>query len=120
VNLWAHPETSRPGQRLEQTVDDRQMFEFLVSFARGHLRRVPGRGVRLRGVHLLFHSNLSQVGMTYWNGRYWTRKVSLVIPNPTSRQTAELELTFGFLGPFAEYCRHVALMDRLALSLRWE
>lgn len=119
VNLWAHPETSDAGRRQEQSIDDRRMFDFLVNFARGHLRRLPVAGVRATGVHLFFHSALSQIAMTYRVRHYWTRKVSVVIPNPSSGQVAEFEFTFGFFGPFTEYLRHAALMDRLAQSLRW-
>ncbi len=119
VNLWAHPEESDAGRRAEQTVDDRRMFDFLARFARGHLRRLPVPGVQAAGVHLFFHSGLSQIALTYPMGQYWTRKVSLVIPNRETGRVAEFEFTFGFLGSFAEYCRHAALMDRLAQSLAW-
>lgn len=119
VNVWAHPETSPAGQRAARAIDDRQMFDSLVRFARDHLRRLPVHDVRARGVHLLFHSGLSQIALTYHMGFYWTRKVSLVIPNRSTGQMAEFEFTFGFRGPFTEYCRHAFLMDSLALSLAW-
>jgi hypothetical protein len=119
VNVWAHRETSNAGQRATQTIDDRQMFTYLRRFARRHLRRLPHAGVRARGVHLLFHNGLSQIAVTYHMGHYWTRKVSLVIPNATTSDMAEFEFTFGFVGTFAEYCAHAATMDRLALSLSW-
>ena len=138
VNIWAHPETSKPGQRADKSINDREMFDYLKWYARKHLRQIPAMNVKLRGIHLLFHSNLSQIGLTYWSDHYWVRKISLVIPKPSqvkpggeglrqgstsartaAREMAEFEFTFGFVGSFADYCLHSSLMDRLALSLEW-
>ena len=55
-------------------------------------------GGDIRGVHLLFHTRLSQFGLTYWTEFYWTRKVPVTIPNETTRETAEFVFTFGFPG----------------------
>lgn len=130
VNVHSGPEESREGQRTGQAIDDRQMFDALVAWAPTHVDRVEAR---VRGVHLLFHSGLSQMALTYWVrprtvdgpggrtrvGDYWSRKVSIIIPNPVTGETAEFVFTFGFTGTFADYCRHAHLMDAFALSLEW-
>ena len=35
-------------------------------------------------------------------GGYWSRKVSIVIPNPVTKQMAEFVFTFGFHLTFAD------------------
>jgi hypothetical protein len=131
VNIhWGH-ELSREGQRVDQGIDDRRMFDALVKWAPKHIGRVRAK---VRGVHVFFHSGLSQMGVTYWVrrqtvegptgparvGGYWTRKISLIVPNLTTQSMAEFVFTFGFHGPYADYCRYAHIMDALALSLAWE
>jgi hypothetical protein len=130
VNVVSGPEVTREGQRIDQGIDDRRMFDALVQWAPRHVSRVEGR---VRGVHLLFHSGLSQMGLTYWArprvvdgpagrtrvGGYWVRKISLVIPNAAMRRSAEFVFTFAFRGTFADYCRYAHVMDAFALSLEW-
>jgi hypothetical protein len=131
VNFEWGVETSREGQRVAQGLDDRRMYDALLKWAPKHVGRVRAK---VRGVHLLFHSGLSQMGMTYWVreqtvvgpmgpgrvGGYWTRKLSLILPNRTTGAMAEFLFTFGFRGPFGEYCRYAHIMDAFALSLDWE
>lgn len=119
VNLVWGPEASEEARRRHlPEADDREMYDALLEYVgRLHLERVGGR---VRGVHLLFHGRLSQMCVTYWTSGYWTRKTSIVLPNPApGEMPAEFVFTFGFDGPFTEYCRHAHLMDRLALSLDW-
>lgn len=116
VNLYSGPETSIPGQRQDQDIDDRRMYDYLLEYAPRHLGRLQ---TKPKGVHLFFHKGLSQMALTYWMEHYWTRKYSLVIPNPVTRETAEFLLTFGFIGSFEEYCLHTSLMDDFARSLDW-
>jgi hypothetical protein len=131
VNVGSGAEVSREGQRLDQGIDDRKMFDALVAWAPTHVEKAHAK---VRGVHLLFHSGLSQMALTYWTrphtvdgpagrmgvGDYWTRKVSLVIPSRAAGQSAEFVFTFGFRGTFADYCRHTHVMDAFARSLEWE
>jgi hypothetical protein len=131
VNVHWGRETSHEGQRVDQGIDDRRMFDTLVKWAPKHIGRVRAK---VRGVHLLFHSGLSQMGVTYWVreqtvagpsgatsvGGYWTRKLSLVIPNRATGAMGEFVFTFGFRGPFADYCRYAHIMDAFASSLVWD
>ncbi len=130
VDLYSGPELSRQVRRVDQTINDREMFDALMEWAPTHLDRVVAK---VRGVHLLFHSGLCQMAITYWIclhvvdgptgparvGDYWSRKVSIIIPNPVTNQMAEFVFTFGFHGTFAEYCRYAHVMDAFALSLNW-
>ena len=88
------------------------MYDYLLSYAPRHLGVVGGD---IRGVHLLFHTRLSQFGLRYWTEFYWTRKVSVTIPNETTRETAEFVFTFGFWGTFPEYCGYTGVMDTLVM-----
>jgi hypothetical protein len=116
VNLYSGPETSSPGQRQDQDIDDRRMYDHLLEYAPRHLGHLQ---TKPKGVHLFFHRGLSQMALTYWMEHYWTRKYSLVIPNPATREMAEFLLTFGFIGSFEEYCLHTSFMDDFARSLDW-
>lgn len=130
VNVYSGPEKTREGQRINQTIDDRQMFDALIEWAPTHVNRVEAK---VRGVHLLFHTGLSQMALTYWVreravdgpagrvrvGGYWARKVSIIIPNRATGETAEFVFTFAFRGAFAEYCRYALVMDAFALSVEW-
>ena len=116
VNLYSGLETSFPGQRQDQAIDDRRMYDYLLEYAPRHLGRLQTKPT---GVHLFFHKGLSQMALTYWMEHYWTRKYSLVIPNPKTGGMAEFLLTFGFIGSFEEYCLHTSLMDDFARSLDW-
>ncbi len=116
VNLYSGPETSVPGQRQDQDIDDRRMYDYLLEYAPKHLGRLQ---TKPKGVHLFFHKGLSQMALTYWMEHYWTRKYSLIIPNPVTHETAEFLLTFGFIGSYEEYCLHTSLMDDFARSLDW-
>lgn len=128
ANLAWGPELA-PEARLRDVADDRAMYDELMRYAATYMgglsRRLggglrgPGR-TRVAGVHLLFWGGASQLGLTYHNGLFWCRKVSIVARNPVTAEYAEFVFTFGCPLPYAEYLRHTAEMDRFATSLRWE
>jgi hypothetical protein len=76
-------------------------------------------------VHLLHVGGYSQYATTYWfdepriRSGYWTRRYSVVLPNPWTEDVVEFAFTFAFFGPFREYCRNTSEMDRIVRSLRW-
>ena len=111
VNIIAGPELSRAGQRLHQTIDDREMYEEMMDHVRQYA--MLQMLAKVRGVHLLFLGGLSQFAVTYriYGSGYWTRKVSIILSNPTTGNSAEFVFTFGFIGSFAEYCRYAHVMD---------
>jgi len=118
MNLHAGPEFSPQAKRNRPNPDDREMYRELMTYLSRHLQRL--RFARLHGLHLFFHSGFSQFAVTYrWKG-YWTRKYSVILPHPKAHVPAEFVFTFGFNGPFEEYCRRVHKMDRLVASLQWE
>ena len=128
VNLAWGPELA-PEARVRDLADDRAMYDELMRYASGYMgglsrklgggSRGPGR-TRVTGVHLLFHAGASQLGLTYHNGSFWCRKISIVTRSPVTAEYAEFVFTFGCPLPYAEYLRRTAEMDRFATSLRWE
>jgi hypothetical protein len=121
VNLHVGPELSRPGQRLDQKIDDREMFNHLLRYAPGHLDalRAAGMAPRLRGLHLVFQQGLSHMALTYRLSFYWSRKYSIIVPNLSTGRMAEFIFTFGSPGTFAWFLGHTPAMDRLVASLSW-
>ena len=127
VNLAWGPELA-PEARLREVTDERAMYDELLRYAAeymGGLSRKLGGGLRgpgrtrVTGVHLLFYRGASQLGLTYHNGLFWCRKVSVVARNPVTAEYAEFVFTFGCPLPYAEYLRRTAEMDRFATSLVW-
>jgi len=116
VNVVCGPEYAREGQRQNQTSDDRQMYALLRAHAQKHLARLKAQ---IHGLHLVFHDGLSQFALTYRMHGYWSRKYSIVIPNPTTQKMAEFVFTFGFIGSFEQYCLNVHVMDHLVQTLQW-
>ncbi len=116
ANVVCGPELAREGQRQYQASDDRKMYEFLMTHAKKHLKRL---GAKIFGLHLVYHNQLSQLALTYRMHGYWTRKYSLVFPNQTTSQNAEFVFTFGFKGSFNEYCLNVHNMDHFVQTLKW-
>ena len=128
MNVAWGPEIA-PEARMRETDDDRVMYDELMRYAAGYMERLQGkiratgRGAgrtRVVGVHLLFCGGYSQLALTYHNGMFWSRKVSIVLRNPVTSEIAEFAFTFGCPRPYPEYLRHTAEMDRVATSLRWE
>ena len=116
VNVICGAELSRQGQREDPNSDDRALAKFLREYSKMHLRRIKAR---VHGLHLLFHKSYSQFALTYFMHNYWTRKYSVIIPNPTAQKMAEFVFTFGFMGSEGDYCFNAYLMDRLVKSLQW-
>jgi hypothetical protein len=117
VNLHAGPEKSISGQRQIQKIDDREMYNYLLEYAPKHLNVLKAQ---IKGVHLLFHKGLSQMVLTYRMEHYWTRKYSIIIPNPVTKEAGEFVFTFGFVGNFEEFCLYTSIMDEFVKSLEWE
>ncbi len=117
VNLYYGSEIHPEAQRVGQPTNDRDVYKMLLDHAKGYVRKL---GADMRGLHLLFHYDLSQFALTYWLDFYWTRKYSVIIPNEVLATNAEFVFTFGFVGTsFKDYCRYAHLMDRLVASLQW-
>lgn len=116
VNLYAGRESAPQARRQDRTADDREMYDELLAYLPHHVGRL---GADVRGVHLLFHGGLSQMAVTYRLAGYWTRKHSVILPHPATGDPTEFVFTFGFFGPYREYCRHAHLMDRLVTTLQW-
>jgi hypothetical protein len=117
VNLVCGREYAREGQRIGQKINDRDMFDLLRKHAEKHTARLSAK---VHGLHLVFHQGLSQFAITYRMFGYWTRKYSIIFPNPITSENAEFVFTFGFMGSFSQYCQNVHLMDRLVKSLQWK
>lgn len=116
ANLVIGPDNSRRERASSRVLDDRKVYNHLVDFASFY---VSGLAAEPRGVHLLFHSGYSQLGVTYWFHVGWHRKCSILLPDGRGSASLEFAFTFSFAGPFREYCRHAHVMDALALSLRF-
>lgn len=97
-------------------VDDRKCFDQIIEVARWILGNLD---VDCRGVHLLFSGGFTQIALTYWCHGYWTRRYSVVLPDPKTGITTEFAFTFAFFGPFQNYCLHAHHMDRVVQSLQW-
>jgi len=117
VNVVCGPEYAREGQRQNQTSDDRQMYALLMAHAQKHLAKLKAQ---IFGLHLVFHEGLSQLALTYRMRGYWSRKYSIVIPNPVTNKMAEFVFTFGFMGSFEQYCLNVNVMDHFVQTLKWK
>ena len=115
-NIYSGPEVAPEARREGRTTDDRAMYDALIPYVRKHVGTLDA-GVR--GVHLLFHGGFSQMLVTYRLAGYWTRKYSVILERPGKAHPTEFVFTFGFFGPFREYCRHAHLMDRMVKTLRW-
>jgi len=116
VNVVCGREYAREGQRQNQTSDDRQMYALLRAHAQKHLATLKAQ---IYGLHLVFHDQLSQFALTYRMRGYWSRKYSIIIPNPVTGQMAEFVFTFGFLGTFEQYCSNTHIMDHFVQTLQW-
>jgi hypothetical protein len=79
-------------------------------------------GSECRGLHLFFdHKQRSHLVVTYWNwpGTQWMRRYSIVWPHAVLGHKVEFAFTFGFFGPFKEFCRVAHLFERVVASLEW-
>jgi hypothetical protein len=117
VNVVAGTEVSPEAQRLNEVEGDRAVYEYLLEYAPRYL---GATGADVRGVHLLVKDGRSQMGLTYFKDDFWTRKVSLIVPNESIAATGEFVFTFGLFGSFRQYCLMARVMDELALSLTWD
>lgn len=105
-----------PRVQSDAPIDERKSYNENIKFANDYFR---SSGTRCVGVHLVFLAGYSHLALTYFYHGAWTRRYSIVLPDPSGDDGIELAFTFRFGGPFSEYCRHVHLMDRLVSSLRW-
>jgi TIR domain len=78
-----------------------------------------------RGVHVFIdRGGRRHVGLTYWirSEFQWQRRYSVVLPQPGGHaggRPREFAFTFGFFGPFREFCRVTHLLEAVVSSLRW-
>ena len=115
-NIFTGPEVAPEARREGRTSDDREMYEALLPHVRKHVGTL---GADVRGVHLLFYGGFSQMLVTYRLAGYWARKYSVILESPGQDFPTEFVFTFGFFGPFREYCRHAHLLDRMVRTLQW-
>jgi hypothetical protein len=110
---------ARPSAVKSDAMDERQFYDMMLQFAAQFIATV---NARCAGVHLLHVGGFGQVALTYWfrHDDYWTRRYSIVLPHPKTGQSIEFAFTFGFFGPFGEYCRQANDMDRVVGSLTWK
>ena len=125
ANVSAGVDVSPEAQRLADTEGDREVFDYLRTYAPRHLGAV---GATERGVHLLLKDGRSQMGLTYFTEKppdrngIWMRKISVIVPNHDLSLTGEFVFSFGLLGGEAQwrdYCLMAPLMDALAVSVTW-
>jgi len=115
-NLIVGPDAVAPRQVKGESVDDRQAYERGIEFAERYLGR---EGRKCAGVHLFFLHGFSHLALTYWWRNGWTRRYSIILPEPGTGRSMEFAFSFAFFGPFAEYCRRAHHMDRIVNSLEW-
>lgn len=103
--------------RLSQK-NDRALYEELCHYANRYFGEYKP-GSRITAVHLLFIEGSSNFAITYHDGNFWKRRYSIMFLHPETYRVAEFVFTFQFPGSFKQYCRCVALMDDLVLTLNW-
>jgi len=101
---------------IQDSVDERDIFDQTRAFARSWLVRAKGR---CRGVHLFRLYGYTHLVLTYWILSHWERRYCVILPHPQSGQNIEFAFTFAFLGPFPEYCARIGAMDTVVESLQW-
>jgi len=98
--------------------DERALYDSICAYAHHYFSDLKP-GSRVTGAHLLYFKGHSQFAVTYYDGRLWKRRYSLMLLHPETHRAAEFLLTFQFPGAFQQYCRCVELMDALVMTLRW-
>jgi tetratricopeptide (TPR) repeat protein len=98
--------------------DERALYNEICAYAHHYFRDLKP-GSRVTGAHLLLIRGRAHFAVTYYDGRFWKRRASLMLVHPASKQAAEFLFTFQFPGPFRRYCRCAALMDDLVGTLEW-
>jgi len=98
--------------------NERILYNGICDYARHYFSDLKP-GSRVIGAHLLYYQGQSQFAVTYYDGRDWKRRYSLMLLHPKTCRAAEFLFTFQFSGPFSQYCRCVESMDALVLTLRW-
>ena len=99
-------------------IDDRLVLDQMREYALRYFTEV--NPAPAAGVHLYFLNGAAHLALTYSHGRFWKRRYSMILARPVTGRVAEFLFTFQFEGDFAEYCRHVEIMDSVVASLRWE
>lgn len=105
-----------PEARFRQDFDDRRMYNKLKKYIPEFLGELKAQA---RGIHLFFHSGLTQMGVTYWVGNHWRRKYSVILPGKENEPAAEFMFTFSYLGDFQGLCGLTPVMERMVRSLKW-
>ena len=107
---------SRPSHESTVMDDDWRLYARAAAWAN---RFFTAHSRDCRGVHLFSLHGYSHLALTYWLGRAWARRYSIVLPAPRTGESIEFAFAFAFQGPFMEYCRHTVLMDDVVASLKW-
>ncbi len=116
VNLYIGQELDPNARDKFNNPDDRVMYDTLVQYSIGHLNEFE---TKPKGVHLIWHKSGNNFAVTYRQKTYWTRKVSILLNGPDADEITEFVFTFGFLGPFRQYCLYAHIMDDFATSVSW-
>lgn len=111
------PRVYEARRRLNQQ-NERAIYNEICDYANHYFRDLK-TGYRIVGVHLLYIEGISHFAVTYYDGKYWKRRYSIMLVHSKTYNAAEFVFTFQFSGPFKQYCRYVELMDDLVMALKW-
>lgn len=72
------------------------------------------------GIHVFHHDNRDHIAVTYrTRGARWTRKYSLLIPDPNGGSDFEFVFTGGCSGSFEDFCLYAHRLDEYVLSFQF-
>lgn len=95
--------------------DEKTLWHAGHHFARSYEKM---RGVAIRGSHIFVLGKDYHYAVTYWDGRGWVRRYSIVAIDPVTWVRLEIAIAFKFFGPFLRFCAHTYQMDALVQSFR--
>lgn len=99
--------------------DERELFDSIYEYASRYIRKYQSEQ-SVKGVHFvpLFENN--HIAITYFDGKFWKRRYSIMWLHPRSNEAAEFVFTFQFDGSFEDFLLNSSLMDELVASLEWK
>jgi len=98
--------------------NEKELYNEMIKYAHHYFGDLKP-GYRIGGVHLLHTADGTQFGVTYFDGKFWKRRYSLLLLHPDDLRAAEFVFTFQFQGNFRQFLRHAWIMDELVTTLRW-
>ncbi len=122
LNIMAGPVANDQIPYNNDVADDRKYRESIMEFVQKYSEKT---GVEVAGAHLIHVAKRGHFSATYRHGPAWIRKYSLNFPLDCDRgkfkkgQTWEFVLTFGFHGPFREFCRYAWCFDLAVQTFEW-